>query len=71
MTDPEISVTLTAYVFSIGELQEFLDTARAIPTMANNAPVVVECEAHTGLGAVMHTLRASTASKGETSELPY
>lgn len=54
MTDPEISVSITDERFSIGEIQEFLDTARSIDGMRANA--IVEVTVDTGV----FTLKTST-----------
>lgn len=64
MTEPAITVTLTDTEFTLGELQEFLDTARRVDGMDANALVAVKtpnASSTTSSGPVEFELSASTA----------
>lgn len=63
MADPEIAVSISDIEFSIGEIQEFLDTARGIPTMVPDAIVTVE--RLTDDGPYVYILRASTGYRSK------
>jgi len=65
MTEPAITVTITDSEFTVGELQEFLDTVRKVEGMRANALVAVRLENATTTtsqgGPLEFTLAASTA----------
>lgn len=68
MTEPAITVTLTDTEFTVGELQEFLDTVRAVDGMPCDALISVKMpnvSAISSMGTVEYELSASTAYRGK------
>lgn len=68
MTEPEITVSIRATEFTVRELQEFLDTIRAVDGMPADALIAVKLEnvtSTTSSGPIEFTLAASTAFGGK------
>ncbi|MGV0627179.1 hypothetical protein [Mycolicibacter minnesotensis] len=63
MTEPAISVTITDSEFTVGELQEFIQTVVGVDAMPSNALIAVTHEL--GGGPTRYTLTASTAYRGK------
>lgn len=64
MTEPEVTVTLTDYEFSRGEIQSFLDEIGSQDGIASNALISIshDCKIP-GQGCGEYTLSASSANR--------
>jgi hypothetical protein len=69
VTDPVVTVTLTDYEFSVGEVQAFLDDVRSRDGIAANALITIthDCPKQ-GYGRGQFTLSASSENRTKGDE---
>jgi hypothetical protein len=65
MSEPELAVSISDTEFTIGELQQFLDTARAVDGIPGNCLVAVT---HSLDKPPVYTLTASSAFRKKYSD---
>ena len=65
MAEPETYVAITDTEFTVGELQEFLDTVRGVDAMPANALIAVRHQIRTISNSPVYTLTASTAYRSK------
>lgn len=68
MTDPEVTVALTDTEFTLTELEEFIERARSVDGIPNDALVSVKmpnASSVSSSGPVQFELSASTAYRGK------